>query len=102
MNSQSMTDWDRIDALQDDEIDYSEIPDLRKNEAFWAQAEVGVPPEDKGGRDFSRPFEGVPWMEIGKYLINAVKAILFILPLVPTSIPLPSLSIRPEYYLSLP
>ena len=43
MDSQSKTDWDRIDALQDDEIDYSEIPDLGEDEAFWAQAEVVVP-----------------------------------------------------------
>ena len=53
-----------------------------------------VPREDEGRRDFSRPFEGVPWREIGKYLINAVKAILLILPFFPTSIPLPSLSIK--------
>jgi uncharacterized protein (DUF4415 family) len=43
MNKQSQTDWSRIDALKDGEIDYSEIPDLGEDEAFWSQAEVVVP-----------------------------------------------------------
>jgi uncharacterized protein (DUF4415 family) len=43
MSKQSQTDWARIDALKDEEIDYSEIPDLGEDEAFWAQAEVVVP-----------------------------------------------------------
>lgn len=43
MNKQSQTDWDRIDSLKDEEIDYSEIPDLGEDEAFWSQAEVVVP-----------------------------------------------------------
>jgi len=43
MNKQSQTDWARIDALKDEEIDYSEIPDLGDDEGFWAQAEVVVP-----------------------------------------------------------
>ncbi|MBM4272892.1 MAG: BrnA antitoxin family protein [Deltaproteobacteria bacterium] len=43
MNKQSQTDWDRIDALKDEEIDYSEIPDLGEDEAFWSRAEVVVP-----------------------------------------------------------
>jgi uncharacterized protein (DUF4415 family) len=43
MNKQSQTDWDRVDSLKDEEIDYSEIPDLGDNEAFWSRAEVVVP-----------------------------------------------------------
>ena len=43
MNKPSQTDWARIDALKDEEIDYSEIPDLGDDEAFWSQAEVVVP-----------------------------------------------------------
>jgi uncharacterized protein (DUF4415 family) len=43
MNKQSQTDWARIDALQDTDIDYSEIPDLGDDESFWDQAEVVVP-----------------------------------------------------------
>ena len=43
MNKQSQTDWARIDALADEEIDYSEIPDLGEDESFWSQAEVVVP-----------------------------------------------------------
>ncbi|MGC9128254.1 MAG: BrnA antitoxin family protein [Acidithiobacillus sp.] len=34
----SRTDWERVDALQDSEIDYDDIPDLGPE--FWAQAQV--------------------------------------------------------------
>jgi uncharacterized protein (DUF4415 family) len=43
MNKQSQTDWARIDALKDQDIDYSEIPDLGDDESFWAEAQVVVP-----------------------------------------------------------
>jgi uncharacterized protein (DUF4415 family) len=43
MSKQSKTDWARIDALKEKDIDYSEIPDLGNDESFWAQAEVVVP-----------------------------------------------------------
>jgi hypothetical protein len=35
-NKRSRTNWKRIDALQDSEIDFSEIPELGKD--FFAQA----------------------------------------------------------------
>ncbi len=34
----SRTDWERVNALQDSEIDYDDIPDLGPE--FWAQAQV--------------------------------------------------------------
>ena len=37
----SKTDWDRVDAMTDEEIDTSEIPPL--DEAFFANAEVRLP-----------------------------------------------------------
>jgi uncharacterized protein (DUF4415 family) len=43
MKKPSQTDWARIDALKNEEIDYSEIPDLGEDEAFWSQAEAVVP-----------------------------------------------------------
>lgn len=35
------TDWDRLAAMPEDEIDYSEIPEL--DEAFWAKGELLLP-----------------------------------------------------------
>ena len=35
------TEWERLAAMRDDEIDYSEIPEL--DPTFWAKAEVRLP-----------------------------------------------------------
>jgi uncharacterized protein (DUF4415 family) len=43
MNKPTQTDWARIDALKDEDIDYSEIPDLAEDETFWSRGEVVVP-----------------------------------------------------------
>lgn len=37
----SKTDWERIDALSDEDIDYSDIPEL--DETFWKKAKLVVP-----------------------------------------------------------
>ena len=37
----SRTDWDRVDAMSDEEIDTSEIPPL--DESFFAEAELRMP-----------------------------------------------------------
>jgi uncharacterized protein (DUF4415 family) len=37
----SRTDWDRVDAMTDEEIDTSDIPPL--DEAFFAAAELRMP-----------------------------------------------------------
>lgn len=38
---QSRTNWDRIDKMKDEEIDYSEIPEL--DDAFFKNAKVVIP-----------------------------------------------------------
>lgn len=41
MNSTSKTDWNRIDAMSDDDIDTSDIPSL--SEEFFAKAQLRMP-----------------------------------------------------------
>ena len=41
MKKQSQTDWARVDALTDDEIDLSEVPEL--DESFFASAILRMP-----------------------------------------------------------
>ena len=41
MNSTSKTDWERIDAMRDEDIDTSDIPPL--SEEFWAKAKLRSP-----------------------------------------------------------
>lgn len=41
MNNTSRTDWARIDAMSDEEIDTSDIPPL--SEAFFARAQLRMP-----------------------------------------------------------
>ncbi len=41
MNNTSKTDWARIDAMTDDDIDTSDIPPL--DEAFFAKAKLRMP-----------------------------------------------------------
>ena len=40
----SQTDWTRLDAMRDEDIDYSDIPEI--DETFWKNA-VLVQPENK-------------------------------------------------------
>lgn len=37
----SKTDWKRVDAMSDDEIDYSDSPELDEN--FWNEAKLVIP-----------------------------------------------------------
>lgn len=39
----SLTDWDRVNKLSDDQIDFSDIPET--NEEFWKEAELYIPPK---------------------------------------------------------
>jgi hypothetical protein len=41
MNNTSKTDWDRIDAMNDEDIDTSDIPPL--SEEFFAKAQLRMP-----------------------------------------------------------
>lgn len=40
-SKKSRTDWERIDAMKDEDIDTSDIPEL--DEKFWANAKVRMP-----------------------------------------------------------
>jgi len=39
----SLTDWDRVNKLSDDQIDFSDIPET--DEEFWKEAELYIPPK---------------------------------------------------------
>ena len=41
LEKQSHTDWERVDAMSDEDIDTSDIPPL--DEAFFANAQVRLP-----------------------------------------------------------
>ena len=41
MSTTSKTDWDRLDKMKDEDIDYSDIPEL--DDAFFKNAEVRMP-----------------------------------------------------------
>jgi uncharacterized protein (DUF4415 family) len=41
MNNISKTDWNRIDAMKDEDIDTSDIPPL--SEDFWTKAQLRMP-----------------------------------------------------------
>ena len=41
MSNISKTDWNRIDAMKDEDIDISDIPPL--SEDFWAKAQLRMP-----------------------------------------------------------
>jgi len=43
MNNMSKTDWKRIDAMSDEDIDTSDIPPLSAE--FWAKAQLRSPKE---------------------------------------------------------
>lgn len=43
VSNSSRTNWNRIDRMTDDDIDYSDQPPL--DEAFWAEAEWWLPVE---------------------------------------------------------
>lgn len=44
--AEGQTDWSRLEEMQDNEIDYSEIPEI--DEEFWAKTELESPlPKDR-------------------------------------------------------
>ena len=45
MKDTSLTDWDRIDAMTDEDIDTSDIPPL--DDTFFANAELRLPKQKK-------------------------------------------------------
>ncbi|HQU91145.1 MAG TPA: BrnA antitoxin family protein [Pyrinomonadaceae bacterium] len=60
MKTESKTDWARVDAMTDDEIDTSDIPEL--DEEFFAQAELRMP-KDKHSILLSIDEETYEWFE---------------------------------------
>jgi len=42
MKNTSQTDWERVNKLSDDEIDFTEIPETKDD--FWQDAEWYLPP----------------------------------------------------------
>jgi hypothetical protein len=57
MNNTSKTDWARIDAMTDDDIDTSDTPPL--DEAFFAKAKLRMPQLMSGRSDPFRVGEKV-------------------------------------------
>ncbi|HEY9704453.1 MAG TPA: hypothetical protein V6C58_18535 [Allocoleopsis sp.] len=53
MNSISKTDWSRIDAMLDEDIDTSDIPPL--SEDFFLKAKLRLPNSSTGGHDGTVP-----------------------------------------------
>lgn len=72
MNKKSQTDWARIDAMTDDEIDTSDIPEL--DDEFFAKAELRMP-KNKTSVMLSVDSEVLEWFEDQgsefQYRINA-------------------------------
>ncbi|MDQ3221201.1 MAG: BrnA antitoxin family protein [Acidobacteriota bacterium] len=60
MNKKSKTDWARIDAMTDDDIDTSDIPEL--DDDFFASAELRVP-KNKTSVMLSVDTEVLEWFE---------------------------------------
>jgi uncharacterized protein (DUF4415 family) len=46
----SQTDWERIDAMQDEDIDLSEIPEVNEEQMKQAVLRVGGKPVERGQR----------------------------------------------------
>jgi uncharacterized protein (DUF4415 family) len=44
-NGEDRTDWERIRNMADNDIDFSDIPEL--DEAFWENAEMVIPETEK-------------------------------------------------------
>ena len=72
LKEQSKTDWARIDAMTDEEIDMSDIPEL--DDAFFATAELRMP-KNKKPVTLSVDAEVLEWFEDQgadfQYRINA-------------------------------
>ncbi len=60
MNKKSKTDWARIDAMTDDDIDTSDIPEL--DDDFFASAELRMP-KNKTSVMLSVDTEVLEWFE---------------------------------------
>jgi len=72
----SGSDLTRLDALRDEDIDYSEIPDLGGDESFWTNAVV-VRPERKSQITLRLDADILDWFKSqGKGYQTRINAVL--------------------------
>ena len=70
----SRTDWDRLDRMDDSEIDYSDIPET--NENFWQSAKLVIP-ENKARISIRLDNEVLAWFKSqGKGYQTKINAVL--------------------------
>jgi uncharacterized protein (DUF4415 family) len=61
MNNTSRTDWDRIDAMSDDEIDTSDIPPL--TDRFFSKAKLRMPSSELATVAINVDHETLLWFQ---------------------------------------
>ncbi len=72
--AEGKTDWNRLEAMPDDQIDYSDIPEL--DEAFWAKTELRLP-ETKDRVTLRLDHDVLQWLKNqGKGYQTRINAIL--------------------------
>jgi len=64
MSNTSRTDWSRIDAMTDDDIDTSDIPSL--TEEFFNQAKLRIPPSSMTKVAVNVDSETLAWFQSKK------------------------------------
>ena len=70
----SRTDWGKVDKISDNEINYSEIPELNKR--FWKEAKL-VMPENKTKVTIRLDNEVIDWFKShGKGYQTKINAVL--------------------------
>lgn len=70
----SITDWGKVDKISDNEINYSEIPELDKR--FWKEAKL-VMPENKTKVTIRLDNEVIDWFKShGKGYQTKINAVL--------------------------
>jgi uncharacterized protein (DUF4415 family) len=73
--AQGQTDWKRLDAMQDDEIDYSDMPEL--DEAFFRNAKRVDPPPGKQQLTIRLDQDVLSWLKAkGRGYQTRINAIL--------------------------
>lgn len=72
--AEGKTDWNRLETLPDDQIDYSDIPEL--DETFWAKAQLRLP-ETKDRVTLRLDHDVLQWLKNqGKGYQTRINAIL--------------------------
>ena len=72
--AEGKTDWNRLEVMPDDQIDYSDIPEL--DETFWAKAELRLP-ETKDRVTLRLDHDVLQWLKNqGKGYQTRINAIL--------------------------